>query len=170
MAVPRGASATNAMVPAENSPAGVRHHDDAGMANVDDPGPASTGRRPVRWWMGGAGVRPAIVSRIRSSPVNPSTEGSEYPPRTGSCQMGMVAAPVSATVASLAAPRRPTARTLRAGLPFGPEQPHEDHVVSPPVSCEVLPQPALLREAEPPIQLLRAVVVAEHIEPDAVQV
>ncbi len=88
IAVPRGASATNAIVPAENSPAGVCHHGEAGMVNVEEPGPQSTGFSPVRWWIGGAGVFPASVSRIRSSPLNPSTDGSEYPPRTGSCQIG----------------------------------------------------------------------------------
>ena len=49
----------------------------AGMENVDEPGPASTGRSPVRWWMGAAGILPDSVSRMRSSPVNPSTDGSE---------------------------------------------------------------------------------------------
>ena len=46
IAAPRGASARYAMVPAENAPAGVCHHADAGIANTAIPGPPSVGCRP----------------------------------------------------------------------------------------------------------------------------
>src|SRR5207302_3789799 len=79
--------ATNAITPGVNTPADVCHQGDAGMSNTALPEPASVGRRPVRWWMGGAKPNPRSDARIRSIPSRPRKLTSAYPPRTGSFQI-----------------------------------------------------------------------------------
>ena len=88
-APPSGASARKAITPGVNTPAEVCHQGDAGMPYTTLSGLLSTGRSPVKWWIGGAGITPVAPTRMRSRPDSPRNPMSAYPPRTGSRQTSL---------------------------------------------------------------------------------
>src|SRR5437879_55126 len=88
IAVPNGPSARKAMMPPTINPGTVVcSHGVTGMLKVELPKPHSTGRRPVRKWIGGRAASLRVESRIRSMPGRFRLDRSPNEPRTGSSQI-----------------------------------------------------------------------------------
>src|SRR2546430_5822219 len=79
-----GRSATNAIVPARNTPAPDCHQTLAGIDALATPIPASDRRRPVSFAAGGSGRVWSMKARSISSPDFSRTSGPQTEPRGGS--------------------------------------------------------------------------------------
>src|ERR1700736_4821561 len=92
IAVPSGPSARKAMMPPTINPGTVVcSHGVTGMLKVELPKPHSTGRSPVRKWIGGRAASLRVDTRIRSMPGRFRLDRSPNEPRTGSSQIRVVA-------------------------------------------------------------------------------